>query len=561
MSVDDKESVILKGLQSGAAFFIVKPISPHDLKNLWQYAVAKRRAKAAIVEEIEAIQEPSIQADHKLDDGLNEDDNPVQETSPRTDKGSKTGTESAASAVNGSDGQSAKETKRKSNGAAMKEIKDDSGTQKKAKVIWTNALHNQFLEAIKSLGIDRAVPKKILELMNVPGITRENVASHLQKYRIFLKRVSEASYKIQSAAERSMVERTFRSTFASGHPSFTFNRSDLQNIQNLEADQDQISTITSLQHRYGGGGSRSVPVAPGAAILGHTSSSNQESSSPSSPTRFGSSQTRLLSDLSNQSNLMKQPMVGCAKLNDRRPTSLLIPGNTSGGLMTDANRSQISPKSFGNGFSRCIPEKNSTVKSNFCNNNYAGYRLASDGRLIGLGYIGSVGADKAPTDHHLNRNNGGLINIGMQNGSIGGGGTLPEWSRNSGDRLAREAASTGFDGGSFISQPILSKAIQEDGTAVAMAAPAPVVPATLPLQNDFNNLGGSEFNIFGLLGNESNSDSNPFLQPYDGSNDLSFAFPNQINVPSPTQEDDEEFLRSVFGPGEEHDGNDIRGQT
>lgn len=28
--------------------------------------------------------------------------------------------------------------------------------------------------------IAEAVPKKILELMNVPGLTRENVASHLQ---------------------------------------------------------------------------------------------------------------------------------------------------------------------------------------------------------------------------------------------------------------------------------------------------------------------------------------------------------------------------------------------
>lgn len=28
--------------------------------------------------------------------------------------------------------------------------------------------------------ITEAVPKKILELMNVPGLTRENVASHLQ---------------------------------------------------------------------------------------------------------------------------------------------------------------------------------------------------------------------------------------------------------------------------------------------------------------------------------------------------------------------------------------------
>ena len=34
-----------------------------------------------------------------------------------------------------------------------------------------------------------AVPKTILQLMNVEGMTRENVASHLQKYRLYLKRI------------------------------------------------------------------------------------------------------------------------------------------------------------------------------------------------------------------------------------------------------------------------------------------------------------------------------------------------------------------------------------
>lgn len=37
-------------------------------------------------------------------------------------------------------------------------------------------------------GLKNAVPKTILQLMNVEGMTRENVASHLQKYRLHLKR-------------------------------------------------------------------------------------------------------------------------------------------------------------------------------------------------------------------------------------------------------------------------------------------------------------------------------------------------------------------------------------
>ncbi|GER39503.1 two-component response regulator ARR2 [Striga asiatica] len=48
---------------------------------------------------------------------------------------------------------------------------------------WTPELHDKFMAAVKILGDGRCFPKDILELMNVPGLTRMQVASHLQKCR------------------------------------------------------------------------------------------------------------------------------------------------------------------------------------------------------------------------------------------------------------------------------------------------------------------------------------------------------------------------------------------
>ncbi|XP_057786722.1 uncharacterized protein LOC131004129 [Salvia miltiorrhiza] len=48
---------------------------------------------------------------------------------------------------------------------------------------WTQELHEKFMDAVEQLGEGRCFPKEILELMNVPGLTRMQVASHLQKCR------------------------------------------------------------------------------------------------------------------------------------------------------------------------------------------------------------------------------------------------------------------------------------------------------------------------------------------------------------------------------------------
>jgi SHAQKYF class myb-like DNA-binding protein len=57
------------------------------------------------------------------------------------------------------------------------------GGNRRQRLIWTPDLHARFLAAVNQLGIRNAVPKNILAIMGVEGMTRENVASHLQKYR------------------------------------------------------------------------------------------------------------------------------------------------------------------------------------------------------------------------------------------------------------------------------------------------------------------------------------------------------------------------------------------
>eukprot|EP00256_Glycine_max_P051106 XP_006606975.1 two-component response regulator ARR12 [Glycine max] len=51
-----------------------------------------------------------------------------------------------------------------------------------ARLVWDVELHRKFLVVVNDLGIDSefAFPKRILDLMNGEGLTRENVASHLQ---------------------------------------------------------------------------------------------------------------------------------------------------------------------------------------------------------------------------------------------------------------------------------------------------------------------------------------------------------------------------------------------
>ncbi|KAK6794403.1 hypothetical protein RDI58_007856 [Solanum bulbocastanum] len=155
LSNDESECTIIQGFESGAAFFIVKPISQNDVHELWQYAIMQRKKKKK-----KNIGKQGIVQENTNEEIVAENERNVI-TPPR-----------------------------------------------KSKLIWTEYLHNKFLEAITILGMKRAHPKRILEVMGIPELTRENVASHLQKYRLYLKKVTA---KIDTSPE--FISKSSKITF------------------------------------------------------------------------------------------------------------------------------------------------------------------------------------------------------------------------------------------------------------------------------------------------------------------------------------------------------------
>lgn len=61
---------------------------------------------------------------------------------------------------------------------------------RRKRLVWTPELHDRFVQAINAIGISQAVPKTLVQIMNVEGLSTEHVKSHLQKYRNSLKKAA-----------------------------------------------------------------------------------------------------------------------------------------------------------------------------------------------------------------------------------------------------------------------------------------------------------------------------------------------------------------------------------
>ncbi|XP_071698622.1 two-component response regulator ARR2-like [Rutidosis leptorrhynchoides] len=201
MSADDGQSLVMKGITHGACDYLIKPIRIEELRNIWQHVVRKRKHEWKDIEQLTS-------ADDDVDQH--------QKVSEDVDHSSSE-----------NEGNNWKNVKR-SKDEEDEDDERDGSSSKKPRVVWSVELHQQFVAAVNTLGIDKAVPKKILELMNVPGLSRENVASHLQKYRLYLRRLNEPQHM------QSINTPFMGSSPDTGYGSMsTLNRLDLQGMGQL----------------------------------------------------------------------------------------------------------------------------------------------------------------------------------------------------------------------------------------------------------------------------------------------------------------------------------------
>ncbi|KAJ1260123.1 hypothetical protein BS78_10G208000 [Paspalum vaginatum] len=161
LSAKNEMEIMMKGIKNGACDYLVKQV-----RNIWMHVARKNRADPR-----NKISNDSDNAGQKLQsgDGKNGDKDGANQTKTHSKKN------------------------KKDEAGAEKDREEKS--QKKQRIEWCAELHKKFVEAIDQIGIERAVPKKILEVMNVDGLSRDNVASHLQKHRLYLKKLNDGTLK------------------------------------------------------------------------------------------------------------------------------------------------------------------------------------------------------------------------------------------------------------------------------------------------------------------------------------------------------------------------------
>ncbi|KAG2548648.1 two-component response regulator EHD1-like [Panicum virgatum] len=203
MSSNGDTSTVMKYITNGASDFLIKPLRIEELKNIWQHVFRKQ-----------------IGAEHRMCNNVQH----IDQLSFRT-------TEATATL----------DSEIRENNGMVTDIQD----LRKSRLIWTMQLHRQFIAAVNSLGADKAVPKKILEIMKVKHLTREQIASHLQKYRLHLRNSTQTLHKDDTPSSSSYPNNEssiLRTQLNSSSNSLYFDQDGCMEITDYSLPKDDLSS-------------------------------------------------------------------------------------------------------------------------------------------------------------------------------------------------------------------------------------------------------------------------------------------------------------------------------
>ncbi|KAE8820340.1 two-component response regulator orr25-like [Hordeum vulgare] len=194
LSANERPEAIVKAIAYGACGYLVKPVQTNDLNIMWRQVISRRTPDPwSFCSSIGNAAAEKAQPTGGAAGG---------------EQGGAESTKYGWAKSHEHDGDD--------HDANKENVSPDRSTGKRLRTTWTSELHDKFVKAVSQIGINRAVPSKILAKMNVDNnVSRESVASHLQvyflrlKYRMYLRgAVDEAEERRNLlAAERCNISR------------------------------------------------------------------------------------------------------------------------------------------------------------------------------------------------------------------------------------------------------------------------------------------------------------------------------------------------------------------
>ena len=140
LSANSDPKLVMKGITHGACDYLVKPVRIEELRNIWQHVIRRKKCEAKY-ENKSTLKDKTHQGNGEGGQGPSPTDNPDQ--NGRINRKRKDEEEEEEEEGEG-------EGEGEENGSE----KEDPGTQKKPRVVWSIELHRKFVAAVNQLGIE-----------------------------------------------------------------------------------------------------------------------------------------------------------------------------------------------------------------------------------------------------------------------------------------------------------------------------------------------------------------------------------------------------------------------